>query len=64
MSHLHTASTEHCAACGGEVDGYKCPGCGKSSANFDHDHFRNCPKETKMKLKCKACGNAETECGC
>jgi len=64
MNHQHIASSKHCSFCGGEVDGFKCPECGMTSSRHDPDHFRNCPSGGKLKLKCKKCGEAETNCAC
>lgn len=58
------ASTNMCSHCQGPVVGYKCPGCKKEMADFDHDHWRNCPKGEKLKLKCQKCAQAEPNCTC
>lgn len=61
---LKHASSAHCTRCHGEGDGFKCPKCGKTSAFYDPDHFRNCAEKAKMRVKCKQCQQAEDNCTC
>ncbi len=65
MSHTEVQiSSKHCMRCGGEGDGFRCPRCGVSSAQFNPDHFRDCRERSMMQVRCKECGEAETKCRC
>ena len=57
-------SSKHCDICLGDGDGFKCPKCGEVAAAFDASHRMKCPGEGMMQVKCKKCGEAESNCKC
>lgn len=50
-----------CAMCSSPTDGYKCDMCGAES--MTHDETHDCGGDHSV-AKCKACGEAETNCLC
>ncbi len=57
-------SSKHCAKCHGEGDGFKCPKCGYTTSFHDPLHFNKCEERSMVQVKCKKCGEAESNCKC
>jgi predicted RNA-binding Zn-ribbon protein involved in translation (DUF1610 family) len=57
-------SSKHCTTCHGEGDGFKCPKCGYTTVHYDPLHFNQCKEKSMVQVKCKKCGEAESNCKC
>ena len=57
-------SLRHCDLCRGEGDGFKCPKCGAIEDRFSSSHKLKCTKGGVLQVRCKKCGEAESNCRC
>ncbi len=57
-------SPKNCSTCHGEGDGFKCPKCGYTTAQYNPLHFQACDEKSMVQVRCKKCREAESNCKC